>query len=81
MYGDNWWGYLMSNGVVTITPQHPMYDALIAGHRRDLVVKVVGPFAEDLADELEGDQRMVRRRIIAAIYDKPLEEMDHGRVS
>lgn len=75
MYGDKWWGSLSASGVVTITQQDPSWPR--QPHvKRWKPVKVVGPFAEDLADELEGDNKMVRRRILAAIYDKPLEEIE-----
>ncbi len=88
MYGDKWWGYLHDNGVVTISPQDPklyhtqrMSRLALDGGRSyqngvfKAVVKVVGPFAEDLADDFEGDQKMVRRKIMAAIHERPLEEL------
>lgn len=73
MYGDKWWGWLSKSGVVTITPQDPTWA--YPSHLTLQTVKVVGPFTEDLADELEGDIKMVRRKIMAAIYDTPLESM------
>ena len=77
MYGDQWWGYLHKNGVVTIAQSDPLL--LVPQFRRAYsVAKVVGPFAEDLADEFEGNQKMVRRRIIAALYDKPLMDVTDG---
>lgn len=85
MCGDKWWGYLHDNNVVTITQQDPrVYHAQRIGHyevdqvevtRCAAVTKVVGPFAEDLADEFEGDIKMVRRKIMAAL-DKRLVEKE-----
>lgn len=66
---NKWWGYEHENGVVTISQQDPRFArSAFFGVKR-----IVGPFEEDLADELEGNQRMVRRRIMAAIKDKPLD--------
>jgi hypothetical protein len=80
MYGDKWWGYVHVNGVVTITPEDPHYYherrmRMRPPHHISPVKKIVGPFVEDLADELEGDIKMVRRKIMSALYDKPLEEL------
>lgn len=83
MYGDQWWGYLHDDGVVTVSrhapPQYRLQQvySLAASARPKFraVVKVVGPFTEDLADEFEGDQKMVRRKIMAALHEKPLEEI------
>lgn len=72
MVGDKWWGWLHKNGVVTITQQDPNLRWSAARHTTHPVVRVVGPFLEDLADEFEGDQRMVRRRIMAALYNTSL---------
>jgi len=77
MRGDKWWGYLHTNGVVTITQSDPRL-LLRQFSTQNVAIKVVGPFEEDLADDLEGDQKMVRRRIIAALYDKPLEDVTDG---
>jgi len=75
MYGDKWYGYLHANGMVTISLQQPTW---MSPNWLARTTKIVGPFTEDLADYLEGDQKMVRRRILAAIYDKPLEEITDG---
>ena len=71
MYGDKWWGYLHENGVVTITAQDPTFYP--NWHIAMNTMKIVGPFEEDLADELEGNSKMVRRRIMAALFDKPID--------
>lgn len=75
MYGDKWWGYLHANGVVTISPEDPhlRYGSFCLNHPDE---RMVGPFTEDWADEFEGDIKMVRRRIIAAMYDRPVEEVE-----
>ena len=80
MVDDLWWGYLHANGVVSIRRMgpHPHRDAHLS--RRVPVVKVVGPFAEDIADVFEGDIKMVRRRIMAAIYNTPVEDQPNAHL-
>lgn len=89
---DLWYGYLHMNGVVHVSRHEPKdyHDAFSntvrMQQRRPLadraemapVTKVVEPFKEDIADVFEGDQKMVRRRIMAAIYNTPLEQVDEA---
>lgn len=70
MIGDKWWGYEHMNGVVTISPQEPGLGPLST--RR--WARVVGPFEESLEDVFEGDNKMVRRKIMAALDNQPLDE-------
>lgn len=73
MIGDKWWGYLQQSGFVTITKTDPARHSRIRlnGHH---VVQIVGPFEESLEDVFEGDNKMVRRKIMAALDNQPLDE-------
>lgn len=76
MIGDKWWGYKHKNGVVTISPQEPQSFVLRSTKQWTWndIKRVVGPFEESLEDVFEGDNKMVRRKIMAALDNQPLDE-------